>query len=301
MKKIKPFMDALTEYRKHYDNEGADYSATDLIQPPRIVLLRKRHAKEIEKFPIDPEKELDSFWGTGIHHMFESNLDTNKDYILEMRLGTTILNRYITGCSDIFYKPENHIYDIKQTKAWKKIFSDLHEWEQQLNIYAYLWHLHKVRVDRVSIIAWWKNWEKKNVMDNPKYPKAQIEQLPMKLWSIDRQKEYLISRVGAMLHAEEFEDDALPYCTKDDMWEKASQYAVYKLYPNGKRYAKASRVMYSREDIEKWIKKMIPEGTKYEIDVRPGGRERCENWCECSSFCNQYKEYMEEKENEKSD
>ena len=33
MIKIQPLVDALAEYRSHYDNGGADYSVTDLIQP----------------------------------------------------------------------------------------------------------------------------------------------------------------------------------------------------------------------------------------------------------------------------
>lgn len=296
MKDIKPLIDALSAYRYVYDNEGADYSGTDLIQPPRITILGKRHRKEILAREIDPKQELDSFWGTGIHHMFESNLKDNPAYICERRLHADILGKKISGCPDIILKVKNWMYDIKQTKAWKKIFSDLHEWEEQLNIYAYMYHIKRVSIKALFIIAWWKNWEEKHTRDNPKYPREQIEEIPLRLWSPNEQKDYLYSRVQAMIDAEPFPDDQLPLCQPEDMWERASQYAVYKLYKNGKRYAKASRVMYSRQDIERWIKKMFTKGEEYEIDVRPGGRERCENWCECASFCNQYKEYLEAKD-----
>lgn len=300
MKDIKPLMDALKAYRLVYDNEGADYSATDLIQPPRITILGKRHRGEILKRPIDPKSELDSFWGTGIHHMFEANLRYNPEYICERRLHTEILDRKISGCPDIIRKSLLWMYDIKQTKAWKKIFSDLHEWEEQLNIYAYMYWLKKIHIKALFVIAWWKNWEEKNVRDNPKYPREQIEEIPLRLWTPKEQEDYLYSRVLTMINAEPFPDDQLPLCTPDDRWDRATQYAVYKIGKNGKRFSKASRVMYAKDDIERWIKKMLKPEEKYEIDMRPGGRERCDNWCEVNTFCSQYRDYLKEKENEES-
>jgi len=290
MKKIKPLMDALKKFRDHYDNSGSDYSVTDLIQPPRIIHLRKRYDKLIKAKPIDPTTEIDSFSGTGLHSIFEENLKDNVEYVLEHRMFIQALKRKVSGCPDIYHWPSNGLYDIKMTKAWKKIFSDLSEWEQQLNLYAYLFSLEGGVVKRLFIIAWWKNWNLKDMQGSPKYPRKPVEQIEMKLWSKSEQEDFLYTRLGSVMDDEKKSDKELTLCTPEDRWDRGEAWACYKLI-KGKRMKKASRVLYSEVDMERWIKKMLPKGTPYEIEHRPALRVRCEDWCEVTDWCNQYMEY----------
>jgi hypothetical protein len=67
------------------------------------------------------------------------------------------------------------------------------------------------------------------------------------------------------------------------MWEKPTYWAVRKA--GGKR---ATSVHDLQEEAEK---KMEELGKGYEIEVRPGGRTRCENFCLVRDHCNQWKEY----------
>lgn len=292
---IRPLHDALFEYKDHYDNGGSDYSATDLISPPRVCMLGKRYAQEIKDRPVDPVKEIDSFSGSGLHSIFEENLKSSDQYVLERRETVKLLNRKISGCPDIYYWPGKVLYDIKMTKAWKKIFSDLHEWEWQLNIYAYLLYLTRaIKVRRIAVIAWWKNWEMKSMMDNPKYPREPVEEIRLKLWPLQKQEDFLYERLGMIMDAEDLEEEALPYCTKEDRWDRAESWAVYR-YVNNKKPKKASRVLYSIADAERWIKKMVPKGIKHELEHRKGFRVRCEDWCDVSEWCTQFKLFKEGK------
>ena len=293
MHEIKPLMDALEAYKDHYDNDGSDYSVTGLIDHPRIVHLTKRHWKEIRDKPVIPVREIDSFAGTGLHDIFYEYLIHNPDYILERRSKSRLLDRVVSGCPDCYHKPTFAIYDYKKTKAWKKVFSDMKEYEQQLNLYAYLLKSEGIVVRKLYILAWWKDFNKRESMNNPKYPRQKVEQLPIKLWTKQQQEDFIYERLGLMMDSEDLDDQDLPECSKEDMWERTSSWAVYKL-AKGKRLKKASRVLYSRKDAEKWAENMM-KGLTFEIESRPGMRERCENWCSVTDYCNQYKEYMEGK------
>jgi len=35
-------------------------------------------------------------------------------------------------------------------------------------------------------------------------------------------------------------------------------------------------------------------GDNYDIEVRPGERTRCANFCQVSTWCNQYQQYVKE-------
>jgi hypothetical protein len=67
------------------------------------------------------------------------------------------------------------------------------------------------------------------------------------------------------------------------MWEKATYYAIRKT--GGKR---ATAVCDTQEDAEK---KLAELGKGYEVEVRPGERTRCANFCLVRDFCDQWKNF----------
>jgi hypothetical protein len=68
------------------------------------------------------------------------------------------------------------------------------------------------------------------------------------------------------------------------MWEKQTVYALRKV---GNTRAK------SLHETEEHAKKALEAAGKgFEIEVRPGERTRCANFCQVSAMCAQYQDYL---------
>jgi len=81
-------------------------------------------------------------------------------------------------------------------------------------------------------------------------------------------------------------DGELPDCTAEEMWEKPTVWAVRK---TGNKRA------HSLYETEALASSALAElGDKYEMEVRPGERTRCTNFCPVNTWCQQYKQYVEE-------
>jgi len=295
LEKIPPLYDAFKEYQKVYSSLGADYSVTDLIRPPRIVQLFKRYGKLIDK-EVRVLDTLSSFRGNAIHDFFRKMLyrivqqRQTEDYLLETRLWDRINGRKISGAIDCLHKTT--LYDFKTCSVWKKIFGQYIDWENQLNLYCFLLYLVNRPVKDIAVIAWYQDWDKLKVFNDKKYPRQEMELIPLNLWDIKTQHKYITDRIELHKSAEFLSDDDLPECTVEDMWAKEDTWAVYKLTKQGKLPGKASRVLKSKTDADKWVAKK--KTGEHKIVFRPGERTRCEHWCLVAPYCNQFQNYKEE-------
>jgi hypothetical protein len=165
------------------------------------------------------------------------------------------------------------------------------EWEVQLNIYAGLVEdVKKIPVTSVGIVAIIRDWSRRESTTREGYPEAPIKEIPIRLWSKEERDQYISKRI-ALHSACDFAietDGSLPDCTPDEMWEKPTTYAIKKV--GNKR---AFKVYETEKDALDAIADM--EKT-YEIEVRPGERTRCTNFCPVSQYCEQYRDYLNNKE-----
>ena len=302
---IAPLRDAIKEYSKSYDNWGSDYTVTQLIRPPRIVQLEKRHQEYFDNLPFTEDtltKQLKSFKGTAIHSWFERmlwkyiNSHPNCGYMQEKRIWDRICDRKISGKFDCFRN--GALYDWKTTSVWKRIFGQLDDYENQLNLYAYLLGTCGVKVTALFIIAWYMDWDKFKIYQKD-YPPKEIEQIHIRnLWTPDQQKRYLFDLIEAQKKNETLPDDQLDKCKPEDMWEKETQYAV--TYPTANR---AVRVLDTMAQAKQYIvdakarakkdtTKAVPTNlANYFVETRGGDRTRCSAYCKANCFCNQYAAY----------
>jgi len=307
LKDIPPMWDALMEYASQYntdsiwDNMRAEYSVSNLIQPPRIVQLERRYRHIIRQRPVEPEKKKAAFRGNGYHDHVEKYLrlhatkNPQKNYLVEATLWDRIANRKIKGRIDVWL--DKVLYDIKTTSTWKKMMGDYTDWEKQLNIYAYLLALQNIPVEKLAVIAVYNDFQKYNIYKKG-YPKEDIELIPIdRLWSFKQQKDYLYQLINFHKKNETLPDAELSPCTSKDRWDKKSGFAVYKVDHLTEKYSeKAARVLDSEKLAQEWIAEKTPSlktNEGYEIVERKGSRVRCEDWCEVNEFCSQYIEYKE--------
>lgn len=267
-----------------YDNEGSDYTATQIIAPPRIVHLTKRYLAEIE------EDATDNLWrllGQAMHHVLARG-DTD-NAIAEGRAHLKVHDRAISGAADL-YHGHGLLQDYKVTSAWTVVYgSRIKDWTAQLNVLAAIYRESGFPITRAEIVCLYRDWSETQSLRSPDYPKQPMEIIPIDLWPHERALEYLEQSVQLLIQCESMSDDALPECTPEEMWERPTTYAVMK---QGRK--SAVRVLDSEADALAFIAADAKNGNAMTVERRPGSRVRCERYCAVNKWCSQFSDYLAE-------
>lgn len=271
--------------RPTYDKGRAHLSVTQLINSPKIVTLTSRFEDELEE---DVSDMVWSLFGSAIHKVLEHGKDAN--HLIEERIHAEVDGWHISGAVDLQIVHEDgsvSIRDYKTTSAWA-VMNEKIEWEQQLNIYAYLIEtVKKTPIADLAIVAIIRDWNRRDAATREGYPEAPIKELPIKLWDYEARENYVLHRI-ALHSACEFameSEERLPFCSPEEMWEKPTVYAVTK-----KGNVRAKSLHESEEEAKAAVEKL---GKDYEIIVRPGERTRCANFCPVNHRCQQWRDYQD--------
>jgi hypothetical protein len=275
--------------RPTYSKGAAHLSVTQLINSPKIVALTKKFEAELEQ---DVADMVWSIFGSAIHNILEHGKDEN--HLVEERIHSMVDGWKISGAVDLQVVDDQggiSIRDYKTTSVWA-VMNEKIEWEQQLNIYAWLVDTVKedFHVTDLGIVAIIRDWSRRDAARNPDYPQAPVKELPIKLWPYEERKEFVQSRItshSACEFAMETGED-LPPCTPEEMWEKPTTWAIKKVG--------GARAKSVHDTEESMLKALEIAGPAYEIEVRPGSRTRCESFCPVNTYCQQWRDYQESKD-----
>ena len=244
-------------------------SVTELISPPQIRALTIKHWEEITE---DASERLWAAVGSLMHQMLESHADIPR-HQAERTLQTEVEGVNVTGTFDLYYE-DGVLTDYKFVSVWTTMNGVKEEWEQQLNLYAYLLRLSGARVETLQIVAIYRDWTKSKSFDS-NYPSTQVQTFTVQLWSSEATENFLLERVRLHMKAEAGE--ILP-CTPEERWERPTRFAVMK---QGQK--RAVRVFDTREEAEGNVTR-----ASHYIEERPGSSVRCESYCRVAYFCPQY-------------
>ena len=275
--------------RKEYYSKGkADYSVTEIMSPPRIQRLKRKHWDDMEQ---DVTDMLWSMLGSALHVVAERSEVV--DHLNEERLFMEVDGVTLSGSIDLqqHVKGGVALKDYKFTSVWA-VMNDKPEWEQQLNVYA--WMVHKIKgvsIKGLQICAILRDWSTRKAQTESGYPQAQIQMIDIPVWSFDKTEKYVHERIE--LHKESKVqadwDEELPECTDEERWMRTTTYAVKK---EGRK--SAVRVFDSEEDAVKLIAES-EDKKKLSIEVRKGEPVRCTgNYCGVNKWCSQYQSYLKE-------
>lgn len=271
--------------RPTYSKGKAHRSVTQLINSPKIVALSEKFADELEE---DVADMIWSVFGSAVHKVLEHGKDEN--HIIEQRIHSVIDGWHISGAVDLQIVNADgsiSVRDYKTTSAWA-VMNDKIEWEQQLNIYAWLIEREKkLPVRDLGIVAIIRDWSRREAGNREGYPEAPVKELPIKLWAPEERESYVLHRI-AQHSACEFAIEAgetLPFCTPEEMWEKPTVYAVRK-----KGNVRAKSLHQSEAEA---ISTAEALGKDYEVEIRPGERTRCATFCAVNTYCQQWRDYQD--------
>ena len=264
---------------------NSEISVTEILSPPQLVQLRRRHAEDIEE---DAADRVWSLFGSACHNILQHGKDDN--HVVEERLFTTFEGWSISGQIDLQeIQPDGTVVisDYKVTSAWA-VQQEKTEWVNQLNLYAWLVETTKsIPVSGLKIVGIVRDWSRREAALKESYPQAPIVVLDIPLWDHDVREQFVRTRLN--LHNEAnfaAVSGKMPECTADEMWEKPTTYAVMK--EGGKR---AKKVFLFQQEAEAFLAEQ--KGTHY-VETREGGRIRCESFCQVAPFCDQWKNYRKE-------
>lgn len=270
-----------------YSKGGANLSATELLSSPQIVQLRKMHAEELEQDAMDM---VWSIIGTAVHHILEQGADENNQ--VEERIHAELDGWSLSGAIDLQRILEDgiEVNDYKTVGVYG-VMNEKKEWEEQLNIYA--WLVEKVKKQPVvglKIIAIIRDWSRRDAETRANYPRTPVASIDINLWPMEQREEFIRNRIHAHSEALFAADTGadLPPCTPAEMWEKETVYALKK---NG-----AVRAKSLHSTLEEAEAALEEAGKGFFIETRPGERTRCEYYCPVNNYCKQYKLYKEEQE-----
>jgi hypothetical protein len=258
--------------------------------------LRERHQDELP--PEHPFDSSASFLGTCIHTGIEKLVyrsDFNREFWIEKRFYNKYLGRKVVGKVDYYQKNTGVIVDVKTAafyKGKKAMDGDLAEYEDQLNIYAYLAEQDAEPVTGLVISMLHPAWSPSRAQFDAKCPPFQhSHQIP--LWPYDTREEFLLNRLKLHIEAEDEDDEYLPACTDEERWWRNDEYAV--MVKGKKRSARNVPTEEEAHEFVRWVneeaKKPGSKRTKikdYKVELRPGRYVRCEDYCNVSSICSQY-------------
>lgn len=197
-------------------NELKRISVSTIKDSPRIHFLKVKYWDKLT------EDVVDGLWkmlGTAIHTMLERA--DKSESIKEQRIEVELDGVIISGQMDI--RDGNKIEDYKSTSAWTIVYNPKgkSEWIQQLNIYAWLvWKKLGIVISELNIHAILRDHTKSKAVEGGNYPMIPFVTLGLPVWGADKTEAYLKERVKLFLSCVGVDDDKLPPCTPEEMWEK---------------------------------------------------------------------------------
>lgn len=245
-----------------YSRGRSDISVTQLIQPPQPRKLLQ--GRQIE------EDASDLIWrllGQAVHTILERAYPDTA--ITEKRVFAEVLGWVVSGQFDVYDNALLSDYKITSVYAYGRVKP---EWTAQLNLLAALCRRNSMPVERLEIVAIWRDWRPKEALSDD-YPDSQVSVVPVPLWPDEQAEAYLEERVR--IHQLE----TPPSCTDEERWLQPSKYAL--MQKGRKRAVKLF-------DLQP--KNMVLTESQY-WEHRPGAYRRCESYCAASQFCPQWREY----------
>jgi len=267
--------------------EGVNRSVTGLLAPPRQAALKEIHGHEIVE---DVSDRTYALYGQLVHLLLERAGEQSRNQINEARFFAEVNGWKISGQTDTLTLTEDQrswiISDFKFVTSYKfkrSYSGELvipEDYEQQLNLYAYLLRENGFKVDGLKIVAIYRDWSKLEAKRDKNYPQLGAETHDVPLWSEERAKAFMEERVRLHQAAE----NDLPECDASERWAKPDRFA---LMPTAKS-VRARKLFDSEIDATTWAaaNKMKPG---FVVDHRKGANVRCENYCVVSEWCEQFK------------
>jgi hypothetical protein len=248
---------------------GGDISTTKLIDSPQVRVLSGKH---YESLTVDVSERVWALLGQAVHTILERAGLREEGMVVEERLYADVNGWQVSGQVDRMHLDQATLSDYKVTTVYKKNGSD--SWTRQLNVLRWLAHKNGHRIDKLEVVAIFRDWRKTEAERNPDYPQTAIMTIPVPVWPLDEAEEYVTERV--YIHQAASRGEEVP-CTDEERWFSGNTYALTKRGAKRATRISTNPLDFGEVDYE-----------NYSIEVRAGEYKRCQHYCDVSAFCAQW-------------
>lgn len=274
-----PIVTAIQRQVGDYDRGESDYSITDLINPPQIVMLKRQFEDEIIE---DVSQRIWMLLGSAIHNILEKAGD-GADSMGEVRL-FAYLNyeeKTISGKFDHLAIDSGTLTDYKVTSSYSVKGDEVKpEWVKQLNYYRWLCMRNDLNVDDLQITAILRDWNQHGLRDE-NYPRQSVVTMQVPVWDEKFTEHSIKMDLGD--HVDAANGVCRP-CTDEERWCVPGKIALMK-----KGRKSAVRLLDTEYELMEYMtkNKFTSEAGYYMVE-RPTTYRRCEDYCSVSKFCPQW-------------
>ena len=235
-------------------------SVTTLIGPAQKRVLERQYSADLS---VDVLDTIPALLGQALHHILERAGNVAPTAIPEERLATLHDGWTISGKSDLYETKDHILIDYKNSSVWTYIFGKK-EWEQQLNVLAWIRKRNGQPVKGLAIVLFCGDWRRNEAKKNPDYP-ARVVNIPIPLWTMDEATSYVDARLR--LHRQASDGETVS-CSDEERWAKPDSWAVVK---DGNK--RAASVHSSEAEAASALR------GGYHIEKRQGESVRCNGYC----------------------
>jgi hypothetical protein len=255
-----------------YTKGEADISVTELLSPPQLRKLRHANYADLEEDVCD---RVASLRGQAFHAIIERAARDDPTALTEVTVYSKYLGWTVKGQVDHVLITEGKLLDFKETTARKLRGGGVpREWVAQTNIYRRMLYREKgIVIGSVAILAFPKDWSKRESKQSQDYPQTAVVQLEVPMWTDEEADAFIEERIR--LH----QMDEPPPCSEEDVWARPDKYAVMK-----RGNVKAVRVYGNALDAELHAR----QSSAFYVEHRQGDAVRCRDWCQVSHLCPQW-------------
>jgi len=208
------FRAILAAWDRYSEGDHGDISTTRLIDPPQIVVLKKKYDDKLEMDAMDC---LFALQGQILHMMFQTAAP--EGHKVENRVAAMVNGWKVTGQYDLI-EPDLTLVDYKYTNVWAYVYGRK-EWEFQANVNRWLLHKNGQEIKRLVNWLMFRDFTQSKA-GNGKYPKEMMIPVELPLWSLDQTEKYVTERVTLHQEAQKAgPDQSLANnfsCSDEDRW-----------------------------------------------------------------------------------
>lgn len=277
-----------------YSEDESVISATSIMKPIRQIILGRRYKDSVKE--VDVEDLISTSMGTALHDSVE-NAWKNKDKVIEALTNMGYMNTEdiydgitfekrtikdidgykISGKFDLVF--QGIVADIKSTSTWTYIFGSKDD-DYRLQMSIYRWLNPELIINDYGYIEFiFTDWSAVKAKQDSKYPQARVMTKKIRLLSIKDTEAWLKDKIKLISINESVEDDKLPECTPEELWQTETKWKYYK----GASRARATKVFDNEIDAYNMQRK---NGAGDIVEVK-GEVKRCK-YCSYTNLCNQY-------------
>lgn len=263
-----------------YDSGDSDYTATSLLNPPRMAQLMRT-----DEITEDAADRIYTLQGQIMHLILEraGKRLIEEGYVVEKRFKTTYAfgSRIfkVSAQIDLFDPATATISDYKYTGTAAAYKGLKEEHRLQLNLQAELLRRAGFQVEKAEVILFFRDWHAERASLTLDYPQSPTMKQEVPLMTSAEVNRWVLSRIE--LH--ERAKATLPQCTDEERWARKT-FAIMK--EGAKR---ATRVFDTKAEAIGHLTDSAADAKVYKIVERPGKSIRCLHWCPVRATCEQAK------------